>query len=88
MNGTLKGTSGTFACANVKRAQRQITRNFSKPRLVARASLPAPRRYSPTVVVNAKLKSVFCSISCALADPVAGLALADLFTARTFLPFS
>jgi hypothetical protein len=44
--------------------------------------------YSVAVVVNAKFSRVFCSSSCALADPVAGLALADRFTARTLRPLS
>ena len=33
-------------------------------------------------VVNASASSVFCSTSCAFADPVAGLALPDRFTDR------
>jgi len=37
-------------------------------------------------VVNASVTSVFCSSSCALADPVAGLALAERFTERTGIP--
>ena len=31
-------------------------------------------------ISNASVRIVFCSISCALAEPVAGLALADRFT--------
>jgi len=38
--------------------------------------------HSP-LVVNAKVSSVFCSISCAFADPVEGLALAERFTDST-----
>ena len=34
-------------------------------------------------VVNASVSNVFCSSSCALAEPVAGLALAERFTERT-----
>ncbi len=34
-------------------------------------------------VVNASVSSVFCSSSCAFAEPVAGLALAERFTERT-----
>jgi hypothetical protein len=33
--------------------------------------------------MKASAKSVFCSSSCALAEPVAGLALAERFTERT-----
>jgi hypothetical protein len=33
--------------------------------------------------VNASASSVFCSTSCAFADPVAGLALAERFTEST-----
>src|ERR1700720_1112284 len=33
-------------------------------------------------VVNARVSKVFCSSSCALAEPVAGLALAERFTDR------
>jgi hypothetical protein len=42
---------------------------------------PAPCQFGP--VVNASVNKVFCSSSCALAEPVAGLALADRFTERT-----
>jgi len=37
---------------------------------------------------NANVINVFCSISCAFAEPVAGLALAERFTDRTRNPFS
>ncbi len=36
-------------------------------------------------VVNARVSSVVCSTSCAFAEPVAGLALADRFTDNTDL---
>ena len=35
---------------------------------------------------SARSMSVFCSISCAFADPVAGLALAERFTVKTGRP--
>ena len=38
------------------------------------------------LVVKARLSSVFCSSSCAFADPVAGLALGDLLIDRIFSP--
>lgn len=41
---------------------------------------------SVVVVVKARDRSVFCSISCALAEPVAGLALAERFTERSRNP--
>src|SRR5882672_4350759 len=37
-------------------------------------------------VVKASVTNVLCSSSCALADPVAGLALAERFTERTGIP--
>src|SRR5258706_15059526 len=37
-------------------------------------------------VVNARVIKVLCSSSCALAEPVAGLALAERFTERTGIP--
>ena len=37
-------------------------------------------------VVNASVTKVLCSSSCALAEPVAGLALAERFTERTGIP--
>jgi hypothetical protein len=37
-------------------------------------------------VVNASVINVLCSSSCAFADPVAGLALAERFTERTGMP--
>jgi len=37
-------------------------------------------------VVNASVINVLCSSSCALAEPVAGLALAERFTERTGIP--
>src|ERR1700722_14045806 len=37
-------------------------------------------------VVNASVINVFCSNSCAFADPVAGLALGERFTLRTGRP--
>ena len=38
------------------------------------------------LVVNANARSVFCSSAWALADPVAGLALADRLIVRTERP--
>jgi hypothetical protein len=46
------------------------------------------RGQSPVVVVKASVSSVFCSSSCAFAEPVAGLALAERFTERTCKPFA
>ena len=45
-----------------------------------------PRLPDYAFSVNARLNKVFCSTSCALADPVAGLALADRFTDMTERP--
>src|SRR5207244_11676104 len=49
----------------------------------ARAPAPAPHRDHHPLLVNASVSSVFCSTSCALGEPVAGLALAVRFTERT-----
>src|SRR6266404_2924175 len=42
--------------------------------------------HSVGLVVNARLSSVFCSNSCALAEPVAGLALGERLMERIFRP--
>lgn len=46
------------------------------------------RGYAFGVVAKARVISVFCSSSWALAEPVAGLALAERFTVRTFRFFA
>jgi uncharacterized damage-inducible protein DinB len=50
-----------------------------------KAKLSGPGEKPPTelLVVKARESSVVCSISCAFAEPVAGLALADRFTDNT-----
>jgi hypothetical protein len=54
-------------------------------------SLPGRCFFSPgcqSTVVNASANNAFCSTSCAFAEPVAGLALAERFTEITGRSFA
>ena len=44
---------------------------------------PGAGSYGALAVLNASVSRVFCSTSCALPEPVAGLGLAERFTERT-----
>ena len=61
------------------------TNGSGKPLAAIGGSNPTSDRHHPCVV-NASASRVFCSTSWALADPVAGLALAERFTDNTGRP--
>jgi len=67
------------------RSQRQKQRQLCVQKLRLQLLLMMTCRLagSHCLVENASESSVFCSISCALEEPVDGLALAERFTERT-----
>jgi hypothetical protein len=66
--------------------QKALTTGFTEEHGEADPPLTSQSELQPLYypcVVKARARIVFCSTSCALADPVAGLALADRFTDST-----
>src|SRR5579862_3421568 len=73
--------TGTLACAVFAIAAKLVACTFDSQNRTRKSDF-ATKAHQLGPVVNASVSKVFCSNSCALAEPVAGLALAERFTER------